>query len=380
MSEEYPDIDEIIARLYEAALDDTPWPAVMTDLATTLKLRSASLLIVDHATGGIAFDCSAGLGTSLEDVAEGGEAYRHHYAGLDYRRAHIEQLPTGSWSSCHKHFGDDAVKHSEFFNDYVRRWDLRYLTGARVARTVEQSAFVGLMRSEALGPIAGTEQEFLARLAQHLSRALALHLRQRTLRQQLRFGLDALNALDYALCVVRDDGVLLFANAAAEVLLGTGRLLRIRGGRLVTAQALFSRELDDTIRLTAHTGVAGAARIALAANSGGFVSITTLRLPPSPADELPPGSKVLVALQVPSRELGTARGPMLRRLYRLSEREAELAEMLAGGVTPTEYAALRGVKIATVRTQIQSILRKVGVRRQVDLVRVLAGVIDGRTE
>lgn len=375
MSEEFPDIDEIIARLYEAALDDTPWPAVMSDLASTLKLRSASLLIVDHATGGIAFDCSAGLGTRLEDVAEGGEAYRRHYAQLDYRRAHIESLPTGAWSSCHTQFPVEAVSHTEFYNDYVRRWDLRYLTGARVARSAEHSAYIGLMRSTALGPIAGTEHEFLSRLVHHISRALALHLRQRPLREQLQLGLDALNAHDSALFIVRADGSLVFANTAAEMLLGRGHWLRARRGRLVAARPAFAREFAEALRATSASGVASVARLAAAEDPADLASATMFKLVAASERAGLRGDLVLVALQLPAA--GPSRRAALYRLYRFSEVEADISEMLVRGLSPAQCAAQRGVSIATVRTQIRSILGKVGTKRVVDLVRVIGRVLDG---
>jgi DNA-binding CsgD family transcriptional regulator len=45
---------------------------------------------------------------------------------------------------------------------------------------------------------------------------------------------------------------------------------------------------------------------------------------------------------------------------------------LVAGRTLPEIAARSGVRITTLRTQLSSILRKAGAKRQVDLIRILS--------
>ena len=51
--------------------------------------------------------------------------------------------------------------------------------------------------------------------------------------------------------------------------------------------------------------------------------------------------------------------------------EAAIAGGIADGLTPEELAAQRAVSIHTVRGQIKSVLSKLGVRRQAELVRMV---------
>jgi DNA-binding CsgD family transcriptional regulator len=60
-------------------------------------------------------------------------------------------------------------------------------------------------------------------------------------------------------------------------------------------------------------------------------------------------------------------------LFGLSPAEARVAAALMRGISLSDAAAASGVQITTVRTQLRSILRKVGVKRQFDLVRLLTG-------
>ena len=60
--------------------------------------------------------------------------------------------------------------------------------------------------------------------------------------------------------------------------------------------------------------------------------------------------------------------------FGLSPAEGRLAASLMQGHKLADIARDSGVEVTTLRTQLSSILRKVGVERQVDLVRVLSSI------
>jgi alpha-beta hydrolase superfamily lysophospholipase/DNA-binding CsgD family transcriptional regulator len=62
---------------------------------------------------------------------------------------------------------------------------------------------------------------------------------------------------------------------------------------------------------------------------------------------------------------------ILQVLFGLTASEAEVALHVCSGLGPDEIAARRGSAVATVRTQLKSVLRKVGVASQTELVSVL---------
>ncbi len=67
-------------------------------------------------------------------------------------------------------------------------------------------------------------------------------------------------------------------------------------------------------------------------------------------------------------------GPDLAVFFGLSPAEARLAAALLRGQKLPEIADSFAVRVTTLRTQLASILRKVGVSRQLDLVRLLSGI------
>lgn len=62
----------------------------------------------------------------------------------------------------------------------------------------------------------------------------------------------------------------------------------------------------------------------------------------------------------------------LGKSFDLTVSEALLALHIADGGSTTDYAATRGITRNTVRNQLQAVFDKTGVRRQTELVRLLA--------
>ncbi len=77
------------------------------------------------------------------------------------------------------------------------------------------------------------------------------------------------------------------------------------------------------------------------------------------------------------RDLSADGGPLennLRALYGLTPAEAQLARTLTMGKSIAEISSIRGVSVNTTKTQLNSLLGKTGLHRQVDLVRLLTAM------
>ena len=79
---------------------------------------------------------------------------------------------------------------------------------------------------------------------------------------------------------------------------------------------------------------------------------------------------VLILLDLDSTPL--PRASVLQRMFALTPAEAKLAIEIASGATPAEIAAENLVSMATVRSQLASVLAKTQMRRQAELVALLA--------
>jgi DNA-binding CsgD family transcriptional regulator len=80
----------------------------------------------------------------------------------------------------------------------------------------------------------------------------------------------------------------------------------------------------------------------------------------------------LIVLADPDQQSPSERD--LAEFFGLSPAESRLAVALLAGKKLREIALDWGVQITTLRTQLSSILRKTGVTRQVDLIRLLSSI------
>jgi DNA-binding CsgD family transcriptional regulator len=67
-------------------------------------------------------------------------------------------------------------------------------------------------------------------------------------------------------------------------------------------------------------------------------------------------------------------GARVGALYGLTKAEAEIAEAMAAGSDAAEIAKARGTSINTTRTQIKSMMSKIGATRRSEIVRAIAGI------
>jgi DNA-binding NarL/FixJ family response regulator len=68
------------------------------------------------------------------------------------------------------------------------------------------------------------------------------------------------------------------------------------------------------------------------------------------------------------------RPPILAHLFGFSPAESRVAATLLRGRKLSEIAVETGVRMATLRPQLSSVLKKVGVSRQADLIRILTSI------
>jgi DNA-binding CsgD family transcriptional regulator len=188
-------------------------------------------------------------------------------------------------------------------------------------------------------------------------------------RSMASVALRALDQLCAGVIVTDHTGLVIETNRAASAIVQLGDGLLIREGRLC------ARRVFETARVAKL--IAGATEEQTRVGGGRMVI--------GRGDGLPPYVLAVMPLQVaasddrrlamiiivdPARYVPSERD--LADLFGLSPAEARVAAALVTGKSLADIAAVSGVQITTVRTQLRSILRKVGVKRQFDLVRILS--------
>jgi DNA-binding CsgD family transcriptional regulator len=184
----------------------------------------------------------------------------------------------------------------------------------------------------------------------------------------------ALDKLNFGIVLLSPAGTFVHWNSTAQAIARKTGCIRLGvGGRLRALTSDLTARLEQAICLTGAPSTeerkdAGVA-VRLQAQSGQAVNVfvAPVQIAHHGAD-----ARVSTALFItdPAGALPSL-AAALKTIYQMTPAEASLAEALASGRTLKEIAAERGVTMNTVRTQLQAVTSKVGVKRQADLVRAI---------
>jgi DNA-binding CsgD family transcriptional regulator len=183
----------------------------------------------------------------------------------------------------------------------------------------------------------------------------------------------AVQALDQlaAGVIVTDSGAgVLEMNRAGEAIVRLEDGLLIRNDRLCARRVFETAKVAKLIAGATAEGKLGTAGRMLLGRGGGLaayvLTVAPLRIG-FVADER---RLAMVVVVDPARHAPSETD--LAEFFGLSPAEARVAAALLTGKTLAGIAGASGIRITTVRTQLASILRKVGANRQADLVRILS--------
>lgn len=162
-------------------------------------------------------------------------------------------------------------------------------------------------------------------------------------------------------------------NAHGSRLLGAGRELAVSNRRLTCSLAsqheLLGRLIESACGQPAK---GGAMRVAGGANRHGLL-LSVLPIPRShDLATLLPEPIAMVVMGDPSAD--SLPPGVYRMLFSLTDSEATLLAALVRGTTVAGWARLRGISVATVRSQLRSLFEKTGTDSQAHLVAIAKSI------
>ena len=356
-----------ISRISEASLAPDCWPAALQSVTEALGAVGAAYILSNMRTGRV--EWASFWGPSVQFKAD----YIGHYAALDPFRPLLQHAPpSGSWLQLSECLPRAVLDSNEWYNDFVVKCGVGDILGAGLSRSSSDSVIFGihygLYQTQAKSLNSARHQ----RLLEPLSSAARLHAELRELGWKSAAAVRALDQLARGVIITDGHGGVTEMNRAAEQILRRDDGLTVRQGKVCTERVFEHDKLARFIALAADGETAPAVRQMLVGRRGGRVPyvLTVVPLGVDLAVYERPLAMILIADP-------DARSPPekdLAELFGLSPAESRLTVALLAGKTMREIATDSGVQITTLRTQLSSVLRKVGVRRQAELIRVLANI------
>lgn len=372
-------IEGLIGRLYDAAAGLEDWRDVLASIADLLGGSAAVIGVVGPHCPGRAVQ--AGVDPALM------ARYLERHAGRNELAARSASLPVGSVVTDGSLMRKDEFLRTAFYDECLRPQGLRSLICLRAARGERGAvANVWVLRSAREGGFGAEQVELLSRLAPHLRRAVAVHIRLAEAEGERRALAEALERLPRAAFLVDGAAAVRHANAAGAALLaardGGLRADPGEGGALRAARPEETAFLRRVVAATALRRGAGHA-------AGEHVCLS--RAPPRPplvataiplsaavlaasglaAAGLPPEPMALLLVADPDARPQAPPPALLREAFGLTKAEAEVAARAAGGEGVPVFAASLSISEGTARLHLHRVFEKTGARRQAELAAVL---------
>jgi DNA-binding CsgD family transcriptional regulator len=364
------DFSAIVADIYDAALDPPLWRKVLKNVcAFTRGGPSASLFWQDAArkTGNSYFVWGG--------EARFGQLYWEKYIALNPFTPAAGSFPVEQLYSAADVLPPPEFIETEFYKEWMSPQGWGDVLSVNLDKTATGRAVFSIARHARDGLVDEEMRQRVRLLVPHVRRAVMIGKLIDLNRHQAAALADTLDGLHAGAFLVDADGRLVHANTSANDMLNDGNVLHANG-RLVAFDAKGDQELHDIFAAArdgdAALGGKGVAVQLTARNGDRFV---THVLPLTTGARRKAGVPYSAVAAVFVQRAGNDTPPSLDALaerYQLtpSELRVLIAIIDIGGVP--EVAATLHLSQATVRTHLRHVFEKTGVRRQADLVKLIA--------
>lgn len=356
----------MIDLLYEAALDPTQYQTFLERLSAAVHAPRTMLMAHDTRAWRSSIARSVGIDP----------------ASLTRMNSYLPQNPfiartrslmrTGSVIVSPMIISDSELIRTEYYNDYLRPYNLHYMVGATIVRDQHGAALITSLRSKERGPFDASEMRVFKVLDPHLRRALQLQKKLDLLEGQR----ETLDRIPIGCALLGHDGRVLVANRYAEQIFDRKDAFVYLKGQLNAIAPKIGTDLRALVRaVTAHQefphpgGV-----IAVPTTSGeAFYSVLVAPLPKRTFDWGVSAPTAIIFITSPMAPGCTS--SLLEQLYGLTPAEARLAWALIEGHGLQRAAEKLGISANTGKTQLQSIFAKTHTSRQAELIRLLTDTL-----
>lgn len=365
----------VFDRFYGAALNPSEWVPALTGGAQALGVTGLSLMA---APGVRAPSISPPAFHELADeyIAKGW--YQNNGRFLAY----LDKARRGAGKGRYQILTNETVfpndpmmKRLEIQQDFFRRYRIGAFAGAELCRGAGGRIYLSADRVDSESAFSLDELNTIDLVARHLERALQIVLALDA--EAAASGLRSLEALGKPALALGRGMKVVTMNAKAEAHVGRG--INVSGGSLSASDSRSNSALSHLVAMAAS----GASTQSL--EVPGPVALRRDGARPLIAHAVPYRSEIadvfrsvqaIVLLTDPDVQPRSPSALALQTIFGLTPAEARLAAAVAAGVSIEDCAKTFGLTRSTLRNQLAAVFSKTGVRRQPELVAMIARLAD----
>lgn len=360
-------VEILIDRIYAAILAPDQWQAVIDGMAGHFGVEGAALQFVDPQSRAAPRMYVKGL--NLADLKD----YQTEISPHDPRVQYGVAQPTGAITYDYCHITETEIRRSWYY-DWLRTHGFQYYIGTKLLETPQCVGIATLQRTPEQGHVQKPEIEAFAAVRRHLMQASQITDRLASLHWHNISLEHALGSAEVGVALLTDKGAPVFANNPFEAAieerdglgLGAEGIQALRRSEQTEIEKAVAALGGGTSRAANH-----ATRIPRPSGKRPYV----LRLAPFRGDEHPflPRPSILAVLEDTEPSIDVGPGKAAEAL-RLTLREAEIAVLLARGLSPAEIAERLNRSLHTIRTHVKRICRKTDCHGRTELQALIAGL------
>jgi DNA-binding CsgD family transcriptional regulator len=355
----------IADEFYCAAVDQSRWYGALERLAAATGSRTGELITIGHDAV-----VPVNIMTNIDPALHAAAAV--HRIGDPRINPRVKAGMTSPvlkvMAECDFLSPDEHAAHPHY-QEFARPWDIPYICLATLERQNDLLIGLAVLRSEREGHINREQRAVFASLASHVRAAVRMQIALEGNGATLVRG--ALETLSIPAFVCGRNGAVHALTTSAEEILRGQHGLSLRNRFLHAIRDGEDKALNDAILKAAGGLIQPDAPVITTvmvhgADEAAPIVLDVMPLP-SVALEFSSAPRVVVVARG-SRGDDARRAAILQGVYGFTSAETDIAFQLARGQSTEAIAQQRKVAIGTVRAQIKSMLAKLGVGRQVELV------------
>lgn len=364
------EVDELVTLIYRGPLEDTPWQGFLEALSRRMQCMSAAITLRLSRPGMPPFIIWAPRPPISEQEARRIQRIHAEMGDLDPLRNALAR--PGDIFRLSEIISAEDLHSSRFYAEILRPYGIEYQIGMYISEPGGWEGNVGLTNGPEGEDFDDADKAMLIALRPHLELSLALFARLRREETEAQAMIDTLDRLTLCTFILDGAGRILRTNSAGRALVRSNRGLRTANDRLALAGSSGNAQLQQLIgkAVAAHRdGSSFAEGLRVEADAEGHLGLLVRSIDARSlyGNEAGPAAVVYVS------GLDTAQPleGLVAQIFDLTPSEAQLAALLASGLSLTEAAEKLEFTENTVRSYCKTILSKTGVGRQADLVRLI---------
>ena len=368
-------MQDLVARVYDCALQPDLWPDVLQDIAR----RSG-------AFGAMVFDCERQKKAPSVVLRFASSIYDPELVGWYVQTFNTHEIADQARFAQLSSVGDE-VNLIRCDDLYASRADLEarenmqammnfgvyHRAGALLSKDTDAMDRFALQFSREQGAITEPARQQVLGLLPHVAKSLSIGRAFRQQANEKALFLQSLESMSLGIAILKAGGDMIYANSTFRGLAGEFGLISAHRPGAVALSAL-PTTMQALLAHVANHGHFGARPLREAgflpsAKEGQGLFIEAC--PITQHDEMDRfGPDTFLVSILDSARSNQVNPDVIRRFIPLSDSEISILDMVVRGFTNAEIADARGRSLETVNSQLKAMIRKSGTRNRTEMVRV----------